>query len=63
MTDQRDETLITLGSIPESARHLLSDKPLRRPRRQFPTNEELIRLAERNPPPAEWFEGEAERPF
>jgi len=62
MTDQRDETPTTLGSIPESARHLLSDKPLRRPRRQL-SSADLRRLAAENPPPAEWFEGDDERPW
>ena len=27
------------------------------------TNAQLLRLAEVSPPPAEWFEGDAEKPF
>ena len=43
--------------------HLLSDKVLRRPRTSGPSQAELKRMAEKNPPPPEWYEGEAERPF
>jgi hypothetical protein len=44
--------------------HLLSDKVLRRPRTfSNPTSDELRQIAKDNPPPPEWYEGEAERPF
>ncbi|MEX2288311.1 MAG: hypothetical protein WD648_14545 [Planctomycetaceae bacterium] len=43
--------------------HLLSNKELRRPRTAYPTGAELRRMAKKNPPPPEWYEGEEERPF
>jgi hypothetical protein len=43
--------------------HLLSARELRRPRSMQPSQAELKRMAEKNPPPPEWHEGEAERPF
>jgi hypothetical protein len=43
--------------------HLLCDRELRRPRTMGPTRDGLKRMAEKNPPPPEWFEGEGERPF
>ena len=51
----------------ESVKNLLSGKPLRRPSRLHPiptvTNAALRKAAAKNQPPAEWFEGEDERPF
>lgn len=45
----------------------LSEKQLRRPNRSVPrrllSNEELKRIAEANPPPANWLEGDEECPF
>lgn len=43
--------------------HLLSERELRRPRRCAPAGQALKLIARKNPPPAEWFEGEEERPF
>jgi hypothetical protein len=51
----------------DSVKHLLSGKPVRRPVRLHPmplvTNAALREAAAKHQPPAEWFEGEAERPF
>lgn len=43
--------------------HLVSMRGLRRPRSPFPTGEQLKLIAAKNPPPAEWFDGEDECPF
>lgn len=50
----------TSTSNPEfnDVRHLLSDKPLRRP-----SASQLKRIAKENPPPREWFDVEEECPF
>jgi hypothetical protein len=51
----------------EMVQEHLSDRALRRPQRLQPvrrvTQAELVRIAARNPPPAEWFDGEEECPF
>lgn len=51
----------------EAVRHQLSPKPLRRPTRLHPlptlSNGALREAAQRYCPPAEWFDGEEERPF
>ena len=51
----------------DTVKGLLSGKPLKRPCRLRPiptiTNQALQKLAEKHPPPAEWFDGEDERPF
>jgi hypothetical protein len=43
--------------------HLLSNRELRRPRTGWPSAAELKRIAAKNPPPPEWYEGEEECPF
>ena len=43
--------------------HLLSNRKLRKPRKGSPSASELKKIAEQNPPPPEWYEGEEERPF
>jgi hypothetical protein len=43
--------------------HLLSQRELRRPRKGDISGSFLKEAARRNPPPAEWYEGEDERPF
>ena len=45
----------------------ISKKPLRRPNRTHPildvTNEQLLKAAENNPPPQEWYDTDEECPF
>ena len=51
----------------DKIKHKLADKPLHRPNRTRPirilSGDDLKQIAAQNPPPAEWFDGEDERPF
>jgi len=51
----------------DKVKKYLSSNPLRRPNRAHPlvgpSNLELLKLAKTHQPPAEWHEGEEERPF
>lgn len=64
-TDAPVNTICTKFGDFSDAELLLSDRPLRRSRRPLKrfTNDELKAIAKQNPPPAEWFVGETERPF
>lgn len=61
------DTKVTCVAAFESVKPQLSEKPLRRPPRTRPirdlANEQLQRISALNPPSADWFEGEEERPF